>query len=554
MDKLHWYTIQLDYYPTASGSSVAALALATTILKVTDIMRGTLIKLIFIEKANQFYNFTVFPGATCIGSGQQSCTPKFTLNIRAVTTSSDYTKNGFNGNGLSMSQTPIGVPAQETLASPQVYVNNIAHYTYNFTVAGFYVIEFYTTVSENLYGSITFQSDAYACPYNPDFGDYFGTFRPCTKSVTPAGLPCASFDAVTQVCSLCITGYSLVNGSCLANTTCPARQYFSYGVCVNVSSLCGAFDAFTGACLNCSDSANYDFSNGSCIRKAVTCAANQWQANYTCYNASASCATFDPSTGKCLTCLSNLYQLNTDGSCTLIVVNCPQGQYAVGLSCVTIPVECLNFDRALGKCLSCVKGYFVEGGVCKRIVCPDGQVPSGYGIFCVNISPLCDSYDSISGDCLSCKQKGYAVREGRCVQIGSGLAGCAEREALGFGPCVGADLNCQTFNLVTGNCDECKTGFFLDFTGHCVLSAKCGAGQWSVNGECLAFPDNCLTVDGVGLCTLCVNDNYRLQQGQCVFFKSCQPQQFLNSAGQCVDVSTSCATFNPSSGLCVTCK
>lgn len=86
--KLHWYTIQLDYYPTASGSSVAALALATTILKVTDIMRGTLIKLIFIEKANQFYNFTVFPGATCVGQpGAQSCMPKFTLNIRAVTTS-----------------------------------------------------------------------------------------------------------------------------------------------------------------------------------------------------------------------------------------------------------------------------------------------------------------------------------------------------------------------------------------------------------------------------------------------------------------------------------
>ena len=151
----------------------------------------------------------------------------------------------------------------------------------------------------------------------------------------------------------------MINNTCLANTTCPPRQYYSYGVCLNVSSTCGSFDSFTGACLNCNDPANYDFNNGSCIRKSVTCLPNQWQSNYTCFNASISCATFDPNTGKCLTCISNLYQLNNDGSCTLIVVNCPQGQYAVGLNCVTIPLECLNFDKTLGKCLSCIKGYFV---------------------------------------------------------------------------------------------------------------------------------------------------------------------------------------------------
>lgn len=39
--KLRWYTLELDYYPTTSGSSVASLALSTTILKVTDIQRST---------------------------------------------------------------------------------------------------------------------------------------------------------------------------------------------------------------------------------------------------------------------------------------------------------------------------------------------------------------------------------------------------------------------------------------------------------------------------------------------------------------------------------
>lgn len=51
-----------------------------------------------------------------------------------------------------------------------------------------------------------------------------------------------------------------------------------------------------------------------------------------------------------------------------------------------------------------------------------------------------------------------------------------------------------------------------------------------------------------------MNSNFRLQQGQCVYFKSCAKQQYLNSGGQCVDVSPNCATWNPSNGQCITCK
>lgn len=94
--KLLWYTLQLDYYPTSSGSSVASLAFATTILKVASINRGTLLKVIFIEKPNQFYNFTFFPGC----QNPQACTPGFTFNIRSIATTVNYTTNGFNGNEL----------------------------------------------------------------------------------------------------------------------------------------------------------------------------------------------------------------------------------------------------------------------------------------------------------------------------------------------------------------------------------------------------------------------------------------------------------------------
>ena len=488
--KFVYYTVEAISYPPNTLITVGSASTGVTLLKAVEIFRSSEAKLIYVSQPGEVFNFTVYPAAVCTTGAGAACTENYVVGYYPITTTASTATYGFNGNGLTLG-TKVPLTSTETTASATVYPGNTAHYSNNFTTTGYYLLSFILSYSSFTDATLSFYSDSYACPYTSGYADFYTTFPGCTTPKANSGLPCMVYDPNLAICSQCVQGYVLTNGACIANTTCPARQYFSYGVCVNVSSLCGAFDSFTGACLNCSDPVNYDFNNGSCIRKAVTCAANQWQTNYTCYNASITCATFDPNTGKCLTCLSNLYQLNTDGSCTLIVVNCPQGQYAVGLNCVTIPVECLNFDRAIGKCLSCIKGFFVEGGVCKRIVCPDGQVPSGYGIFCVNVSPLCDVYDSLTGDCLSCKQKGYTVREGRCVQISSGLAGCAEREAVGFGPCVGADLNCQTFNLITGNCDECKSGFFLDFTGHCSLSAKCGAGQWSVNGECLAFPDNC---------------------------------------------------------------
>ena len=47
--KLFWYTFEVNYYPTSSGSSVSSLSQATTLLKVTDFIRGDLVKLIFVS-------------------------------------------------------------------------------------------------------------------------------------------------------------------------------------------------------------------------------------------------------------------------------------------------------------------------------------------------------------------------------------------------------------------------------------------------------------------------------------------------------------------------
>lgn len=155
---------------------------------------------------------------------------------------------------------------------------------------------------------------------------------------------------------------------------------------------------------------------------------------------------------------------------------------------------------------------------------------------------------------MSCSLPGYTVVNGKCLQSISSLAGCAERQQLGFGACFNASINCQVYNLISGNCDKCASRYFLDYTGRCSEQANCSTGYWSVNGACLRFPYNCLRVDEVGLCVECINSNYRIMLGQCVYNQACADRQFLNPSLQCIDIDLACDKFNPSNGDCISCK
>ena len=193
----------------------------------------------------------------------------------------------------------------------------------------------------------------------------------------------------------------------------------------------------------------------------ANCTARQWvNADNKCVDVSPTCGEFDPTNGKCLTCVSNLYQLNADGSCTLIVVNCPSNQYADGLVCKNIPAECSVFDYTLKQCKTCIQGYRLNAnGVCERILCPDRQAPSGLNGECISVSPLCKDYDKITGICITCNVAGYVPTVDGCKQRTSPLASCRGRQALGFGKCVGAEVNCKDYNLFTLECDKCEAGF-----------------------------------------------------------------------------------------------
>lgn len=159
------------------------------------------------------------------------------------------------------------------------------------------------------------------------------------SDIVPIG-PC--LETVNSKCTKCLPTYYIEDGRCFTDINCPPRKYRRYGQCIDVSPLCGNFDFYTGFCLNCADPIFYTLisATGICLRRDVICGSRQFNINNVCFDVSPTCNTFEVNTGKCLTCINNLYRLNIDGTCTLIILNCPSGQYQDGLLCVTIPLEC----------------------------------------------------------------------------------------------------------------------------------------------------------------------------------------------------------------------
>jgi hypothetical protein len=152
-----------------------------------------------------------------------------------------------------------------------------------------------------------------------------------------ADIPC--LETIGPNCSKCLPNHYLQDGRCFISTNCPSRQYFYHGSCLNVNSLCGDYDFFTGYCKTCADPIRYRLNSntGLCDPIIVNCNARQYKLNNVCFDVSNTCGKFDVDTGKCLDCATNLYKLNIDGTCTLIILNCPSGQYQDGLLCVSIP-------------------------------------------------------------------------------------------------------------------------------------------------------------------------------------------------------------------------
>ena len=142
----------------------------------------------------------------------------------------------------------------------------------------------------------------------------------------------------SETCLECQIGYNLENGKCSIDKTvsnhnipycqvasnqsycklCTSGFYPRNGVCYQVSSNCGSYEPLTGKCLTCKET--YILVGGSCIFPAMG------QDSF-CYK----------------------YQ-------GVYCSKCVDGYYLKDYRCRLIDPKCLNFDFSIKQCLECSQG------------------------------------------------------------------------------------------------------------------------------------------------------------------------------------------------------
>ena len=322
-------------------------------------------------------------------------------------------------------------------------------------------------------------------------------------------LNCAT--CVNSVCSLCNTGYKLINGFCCfgnctscANNVCSSCiSSFSLlnGVCCPTNcttctnGLCSACNSgytlnkgyccpsncnncTNGTCLACN--AGYNLNKNTCYINNCTSITNgvcsacsigyKLVSPFCCPNNCTTCTS-----GNCTVCNAG-YKLTSGFCCPVNCTNCVRG---ICFSCVTgytlsnvcYPSYCATF--ANGICTGCSTGYLLTNGICCPYNCST----------CVNgICTVCNSgYNAVNGDC--CPKNCSICSRGKCTQCLSGFA-----------------LSTQGFCCAIG-CSTCLNG----------VCSACGPGYTLTSGLCC--PNNCMTCLN-GLCTAC-NSGYTLNLGAC---------------------------------------
>lgn len=170
-------------------------------------------------------------------------------------------------------------------------------------------------------------------------------------------------------------------------------------------------------------------------------------------------------------------------------MECSQRAIEVNGVCTEVNPLCNAFD-AQGNCVTCFSGYLVENGLC--VLAPlvvNAHLPNLCLRFennactlcakraylkdfaCVEVNPLCHTFDN-EGRCESC-YIGYILQNGQCNLHaidynrdplcaefnGATCVRCATRTFLSNGICSEVNVNCNTFDALTGACLTCYSGY-----------------------------------------------------------------------------------------------
>ena len=263
----------------------------------------------------------------------------------------------------------------------------------------------------------------------------------------------------------------------------------------------------------------------------------------TCIDGKNHCTKCNPITKLCIKCDLNIYSPDENGGCK------NANKCEIGKN------QCDECNENGELCKKCVEGYFTdENGGC-------------------SYTNNCEI--SYKGKCLKCKED-YILIGQEDIYNNNAIKIC---KSLNFG-----DLkHCEEINQLTGLCQKCKEGYYLNNGDKkCISTKNCYESVYDVCTKCnnnyyLDKKDNqcknqagvfeyCqVSVDGK-TCDICDDNYYFDENGKCISINFCKTPINLNNCEKCIDgyfpseyksscVSTeNCLYGDKDIGICKTCK
>ena len=266
-----------------------------------------------------------------------------------------------------------------------------------------------------------------------------------------------------------------------------------------------------------------------------------------CFVNNNHCIKCNPITKLCVKCDKNIYSPDENGGC----------KYAkkceIGLN------QCDECDENGQLCKKCIEGYF-----------PDENGGCSY-------TDNCEI--SYYGKCLKCKENFILIgpkETGENIYKNDVIKIC---KSTYFG-----DLkNCEKINQITGLCQTCKEGYYLNYgDSKCTTTENCYESAYDICTKCNikyyldktdskckeqsgVFEFCQLTVDGK-TCDICDDNYYFDENGKCIYINYCLSSIKFNSCEKCKDgyildeykkscVSTdNCFYGDKDIGICLDCK
>jgi hypothetical protein len=153
---------------------------------------------------------------------------------------------------------------------------------------------------------------------------------------------------------------------------------------------------------------------------------------------------------------------------------CPVGFYSNKIECVSVDVNCVQFNYQTNMCDLCITGFFPSGPNCVSSVvtlgrCPNNRTWVGPNDRCIEISQTCATFDKQNGECFTCYSPFEIVFPSVCglnlsanpqFQCPSGTVRIANKA------CVPEIANCKTYEQSSGYCLSCVYGYEIDPIAH----------------------------------------------------------------------------------------